>query len=339
MKKYINNYPIPHYKSSIFDIYFRDMKPAIFDIETTGLSFNNSYVVLVGLLIPTSNGVKVIQFFAESPDEEFIILKACLEFIRENEIDYLITFNGESFDIPFFNSRLNKNDIKEKLDLYNYDLYKVIRYCSGIPSLISPLTERNLELYMGIDGLRDDSIDGRESAKLYFEYIRTMDQSLYKLILNHNTHDLLQLYRLLNLNMYSDIHMAMYKFGIPIKSIATKIKSNISKNSLVINGKLIRCSNDLIAFPMLDQDLYINIDYLSSSLEVRVPLQVHCRSLYIDLSKYDIEPLLFDRLSIDNLDGYVSDYLILTNGSDKKYREINSLSILIMNLIKNKYQL
>lgn len=333
MKTYINKHYIDHYKSNIFDMYFHDMNPAILDIETTGLSFKNSYIVLIGLLIPINDGVMVQQFFAESSTDESSILEASIKFIEKNNIDYLVTYNGASFDIPFINSRLNENDTRLKLDIYNYDLYKVIRYSSDIPTAVSPLTERNLESYMGIDRLRDDSIDGRDSAKLYYEYLRTKDSCIANLILGHNLQDVLQLYRLLNLNRYVDLHKAMYRYGFPLKKLASNIKPYISKNSLVITGKLISYPNDLIVFPRLPHDPYIRIDLETLSLEIRMPLQEHGGSLYIDLGKYKLDPMLFERLSVDNLDGYVSDYLILTSEGEKKYREINSLSILITDMI------
>ena len=339
MKTYISKHSLEHYRSNIFDIYFHDMNPAILDIETTGLSFKNSNIVLVGLLVPVDCGIEVTQFLAESPDDEANILESCLEFMRDKEIDYLITFNGGSFDVPFFNSRLSENSITAKLDMYNYDLYKTIRYCSDIPSIVSPLTERNLESYMGIDELRDDSRDGRDCAKLYYEYLRTKNSDLLNLIIRHNLYDLLQLYRLLDLNRYVDLHRAMYKFGLPVRKIAPNIKPYISKNSLVIKGRLISCSNDLIVFPVLPHDPYICVCKDDLSLEVRVPLLERGNSLYIDLGNYELDHVLSDKLSIESLDGYVSDYLILVSEGDKKYREINSLSILMVDMIDNIYDL
>jgi hypothetical protein len=52
MKTIIENITSPLFSSAPFNQYFKDLRIGVFDIETTGLSPANSYLILSGFLIP-----------------------------------------------------------------------------------------------------------------------------------------------------------------------------------------------------------------------------------------------------------------------------------------------
>lgn len=337
MKTFIKKYKIPKYRSNIFETYFGGLNPCVLDIETTGLSPSRSKIILIGLLIETDDGLEITQFFAETFEDEREILIATQNYLNKNNIGYLVTFNGDRFDIPFLNSRLVSCGMDFSLNLYNYDLYKFVKHYSGIGKLLPSLTQKNLEKYLKIGNSRRDIIDGRENARLYFDYLKTENNTNKQLILTHNREDVFQLYRLLNVNQSVDLHAALYRYGFPFNQLASKVKPKLNKNSLILTGTNINYPHDLIVFPESATSLYVNIEHKNNMLTVELPLLSHDDSLYFDLTKLDYNALLYDYLSIENLDGFASDYLILKINGKKKYREVNALSILLLDHITKKY--
>ena len=74
------------------------------DIETTGLSRSKNMIYLIGLLYFdfTQNAWVLNQYFANNMDKEGALLK---EFISNiSKFDHIITYNGNSFDLPFIES-------------------------------------------------------------------------------------------------------------------------------------------------------------------------------------------------------------------------------------------
>ena len=67
-----------------------------FDIETTGFSPANTTLYLIGCARRKGNIICIDQFFADTPDEEHLILAAFLELLKPYRT--LITFNGLGFE-------------------------------------------------------------------------------------------------------------------------------------------------------------------------------------------------------------------------------------------------
>ena len=86
----------------------------VFDIETTGLSPKFCKVILIGIVYNKNNQTIIKQFFASNDDEEKELLLAFIDEIKS--FDKHITFNGFTFDIPFLNSRFEKNKIDFSLN-------------------------------------------------------------------------------------------------------------------------------------------------------------------------------------------------------------------------------
>lgn len=158
----------------------------IFDIETTGLSSKYCKVILIGILYNLNNKTIIKQYFAESEEEEKDLL---LNFINDiKSFKYHITFNGVTFDIPFLNSRFICNKIDFFIDKSNdIDILRIVKPFKEKLSL-SDCKLKTIEKYMGIQ--REDTISGRESIKLYKDFILTKDNSLKEKILLHNYEDI-----------------------------------------------------------------------------------------------------------------------------------------------------
>ena len=200
MKKFTRSYNTYIYSGQIFDLYHGGLKPCIFDIETTGLSAQRgNKIILTACLIPNSTGVTITQFLAENPYEEDRVIMATMDFLKDESIDYLITYNGASFDIPFMKQRLATKNLPYVLNMYEFDLYNFIRSNTGLKSQIGSLSQKNVEQHFGISSNRKVVISGRESVKLFAEYAINQDSVIEKIILTHNREDVLQLCHLFNI--------------------------------------------------------------------------------------------------------------------------------------------
>ena len=200
MKKFTRSYNTYIYSGQIFDLYHGGLKPCIFDIETTGLSAHRgNKIILTACLIPDSKGVTITQFLAENPYEEDRVIMATMNFLKDESVDYLITYNGASFDIPFMKQRLATKNLPYVLNMYEFDLYNFIRSNTGLKSQIGSLSQKNVERHFGISSNRKDVISGREIVKLFAEYAINQESLREKIILTHNREDVLQLCHLFNI--------------------------------------------------------------------------------------------------------------------------------------------
>lgn len=206
----------------------------ILDIETTGLSPKYSEVILVGFIHYTNKNWNLTQLLCDHHNEEKELLLELQKYFDDTKI--LITYNGHSFDLPFLNSRLKKWDIGFRFDTFmNFDLYRVIR--SGKKSLgLENYKLKTVEKFLGIN--RDDTISGKESVELFFQYEKSKNIEIRNKILLHN---------------YEDI-----KFLIPTLSILEKIDPDITDiyYPFIIYSKKFG-NMKLVKYEILDS--YINI--------------------------------------------------------------------------------
>jgi len=97
------------YQSNIFRFYFDDLKLGVIDIETTGLNPERSSFILGGLVVPDAKGKKAIQLLSESKDEETALIRSYLFELKD--LDVLVSYNGDHFDLPFLTRRIRNNRI------------------------------------------------------------------------------------------------------------------------------------------------------------------------------------------------------------------------------------
>ncbi|MDO4383537.1 MAG: ribonuclease H-like domain-containing protein [Eubacteriales bacterium] len=248
MKKFSRKYRFTSKLSDAYRLYYGSLTPCVFDIETTGLGGgrNTSRVILTAMLIPTEEGIEVTQFLAEQPFEEDRVLQATLDYFDEKNIDFLITYNGTSFDIPFTNKRLDALHLPYQIQMHNLDLYSWIKRNTTLPGQLSSLSQKSVEHYFHMSDDRIDVISGKESVKLYYEYATTHSGMLEKVILTHNREDVVQLYRILqrifseesaSLLRKQNVHEAMATYGFPLSpKAALTLKPKISGKNLLIRG-------------------------------------------------------------------------------------------------------
>ena len=303
--------------------YFEGMRCCVLDIETSGLSRENSKVILIGLLTETDSGVKVTQFLAENHYEEHKVLQATLDFMRAENIGYLITYNGASFDLPFIAKRLEAHFFEDSIHLYDLDLFRFIKCGTDLRQRLDSLSQKSVENYYGILDDRDDSITGRESVTMFDEYSLTGNSTLEKIILTHNREDVLHLYRLMHY-VLSDIDRdgnmdnALARYGFPIlqgrlavrPSICCKGRGSNKQYLLKINGDQIKDAFSASYFPDMDSPFTAEFNSETSMFQIELPIEKAPDDLSdADTGCYlDTAPLGLDFSSDCDC---VNDYLIL----------------------------
>ena len=103
----------------------------LLDIETTGLSAENSLVYLIGCIYHQTDGWNMIQWMDNSGKEEKEVLSSFLLFASGYKI--FLHYNGDKFDIPFLRKRMAFHNLEDTTaDAESLDLYKI-----SIRSLLS----------------------------------------------------------------------------------------------------------------------------------------------------------------------------------------------------------
>ena len=176
-----------------YNPYTKGLKCRVFDIETTGLSSSRDKIISASFIDP--DGSNLVQFFTESPSCEDHIVARILQEL--SECDCVITYNGNSFDLPFVAARASKYKLSDQIPkLWKIDIYRWLKnYWQLAPGLES-LRQKNVEKVLGLSDDRDDEIGGGECIPLYSEYINLGNDHAKDLILLHNADDVRQLARI-----------------------------------------------------------------------------------------------------------------------------------------------
>lgn len=211
------------YSAKSFDYYYKDTKTlgdenakvGIFDIETTGLAPNNCQAIMGALLTRVDGGVRVRQYFTEEEGEEAELLSIYKKAL--DEVDVLVSYNGDGFDFPFLRKRLSLHMLDDSFDkVLSLDLFSVLHKYSKLREVIPNLRQVTVEEYMGLRDSREDTIDGGKSVQIFFRYLESKSKELMEIMLLHNRDDVLQLQRLLWVFDKLNIHKIAYHKGFPV---------------------------------------------------------------------------------------------------------------------------
>ena len=162
--------------------------PLFFDIETTGLSWKNSMVFLIGFLKMNDEKSKWIleQWFLEDPSEERELLEKFSDVLKEKP--FLVHYNGHNFDIPYLKGRCQFQNVPVSWDnCRQLDVYRTLHPYQKLMGL-DHMRQTNLEQYLDI--CRPEEISGKECAAVYKKYVIEKKTCQMKQILLHNQLDL-----------------------------------------------------------------------------------------------------------------------------------------------------
>ena len=284
----------------------------VLDIETTGFSRKNANVILIGLIIKSKNTLKSIQIFSENLSEEKIILEKLVTILKKISYDFLLTYNGHSFDLPFLNSKLNQHKINYKLNLYkNFDIYRLIRkYKSKLN--IKKYNLKSIENFLNIK--RKDTISGKESIQLYYKYLKTSKEKYLNKILLHNYEDILYLLPVIQILNY-------FSFNEIFKFFPKKIFNNLYLKNIEINSDFLFLStNSLKKFE--NKEIYSEFYNIKSSKDF-IKFKINLISFNYDNNLYKlINHKIFYKEEFKNIDNKLKNKLIISINNNIEYNNL-----------------
>lgn len=170
-----------------------------FDIETTGFSKDNTILYLIGCGYFIENGFQFIQWFNDNGTSEEEILLAFHDILKQKDWQ-LVTFNGNSFDIPYLKRHYELNELPCDIESFpSLDFYQFLKPFQSLFQMTHGKQkdwEHFLELY------REDTYDGGQLIAVYKEYLMNKEEALLHNLLLHNEEDLLGMKYLLPLFSY-----------------------------------------------------------------------------------------------------------------------------------------
>ncbi|MDH5720337.1 MAG: ribonuclease H-like domain-containing protein [Spirochaetia bacterium] len=163
-------------------------KILFFDVECVDLSFGpNNIPFLIGMGYFIKNDFIVEQVFLESPVDEDSMLSFLDKFWQK--FDYIVTYNGKSFDVPLIKSRFRYFQ-KEYPDHFmrHFDIYHILKRI--FPQKRSRLVDYESAV-LQIE--RKDDLPGSLAGQAYFEYQKQNNETLMQKLYKHNETDILSL--------------------------------------------------------------------------------------------------------------------------------------------------
>lgn len=206
----INEMPLP--SQPVYD--FRRIAPPeriiFFDIETTGLGAARANIYLIGAVFYEDGEWKLRQYFAEGMQDEQELLGGFFGLLAARKKLgrlFLISFNGDGFDIPFITKCIAQYGLPYDFSgTYSIDLFKKIkpyRRLMGLENCKLKTVERLCGIY------REDRFSGGELIYVYEEYLRlsaldrdsceytdnnmALKDKLLKTLLLHNAEDIMDM--------------------------------------------------------------------------------------------------------------------------------------------------
>lgn len=209
---------------------------ATFDIETLGLSPQDKEIILVGFAEPIDDKtLKISQFFAEDPGEEADLLMATQAYL--DHIETVVTYNGASFDLPFYRDRCRKYGIQAKSP-YNLDLLNLVRMDKALKNSLPNLKQKTVEKFLGLEG-RIDVISGADSVRMYQNYLSNKSEQLKKQILLHNHDDVKELAQIIPITRRGYLPEHLCKKGLPVGKIRISSVKIDLRNRLIVKGHML----------------------------------------------------------------------------------------------------
>lgn len=235
----------------------------LFDIETTGFSRVHSNIISITIMLYEDNQYKIYQLFAEfTPDEKQMLLY--MKDLIKNK-NYAISYNGNSFDIPFLLTKSNFHNINLPLENFvKIDLYHDVKKLKSKISM-DDLKLKSIEKYFDIK--RSDTLSGQDIILLYDAYKVEPKNEFSFLILQHNYEDVYNLFILFEkiYNLYDEI---LFYNNIMIK--INESDFSIKKNCLICNFSVISNLKNNYVHHNINFDL--NIDIKSQTIKLIIPL-------------------------------------------------------------------
>lgn len=180
-----------------------------FDIETTGLNTRKAKIISITALVYSEN-FYMYQYFSETSEDERHLIEKFINLINTKKI--IITYNGNSFDIPFINYKINNYKLNFNFKKFNkIDLFYDVKILKQNFKNLNNLKLKSIEEFFNIH--RKDQLTGKDIIKLYSSYQLNNKKEYRNLILQHNYEDVIYLPIILDslLLLYDDFFIIKYQ--------------------------------------------------------------------------------------------------------------------------------
>ncbi len=145
----------------------RAKRAIYFDIETTGLSAQSSYVYLIGCAYEEDGTFCLTQWMCTEPAEEKELLRLFFEKVKD--YDLLLHYNGTGFDLPFLEKKAKRHCLISPLSsLESLDLYAVARKLKSYITT-EDLKLKSMERFFGFT--RTDTFSGGDLIEVYAQFL------------------------------------------------------------------------------------------------------------------------------------------------------------------------
>ena len=178
-------------RSRIVPDAFDSSRVLFLDIETAGLS-PSTYLFLVGMMWQMGEDFVLEQALARDYAEEAGVLARVAEVMAR--FDAVVTYNGDSFDLPFVRTRMAVHRIVPAREPASVDLlHAARRVLRGVlPNCRLVTVERHLR-----GRGRDDDLPSRLVPVAWHDFVRTGDARVIAGVLEHNRLDVITMAQLL----------------------------------------------------------------------------------------------------------------------------------------------
>lgn len=192
------------------------------DVETTGFSPDMSALFMIGCGWFDGEHLHIMQWLSDSLElyGERDILSAFSDFLKkriQHSPDLrLITYNGQTFDLPFLHTRYLQCGLENPLKTMDFatdplDLYR----CFSPYKSLWPVPDMKLKTMAGWLGFKPSKApSGRHLIKAYQDYIKTKDSETLNLLFLHNQEDLISLVKILPICNYFRFFNGAYTFPV-----------------------------------------------------------------------------------------------------------------------------
>lgn len=203
------------------------------DIETTGFTARSSSLYLIGCAYMSADCFRIRQWFAENEEQEAEIISSFFEFAKD--FKYLIHYNGNNFDLPYLQSKIDLLGLPYNFDSFvGFDIYRRVhpyRFFLKLPNC----KQKTIEAFLGIE--REDTFSGGELINVYHDYVSSPSEFAEAQLLLHNSDDLKGMLRILPVLAYTDI----FEDKVKIKSVQANTYKTITgdeRQELIMTVKL-----------------------------------------------------------------------------------------------------
>ncbi len=186
-----NRYPKSH-PTSLYSSCFSSNENLLFmDIETLGLK--GVPLILIGVARVENNNILVDQYLLRDLDEEQAALAAFMEHVDKDTV--FVSFNGQTFDIPYIKDRLRHHGMKNNIQRQHLDLLHFSRrtWKNKLPNCKLQTLEKHL-----FDFERVDDVPSSLVPSFYKTYNETGNIGPLIPIIEHNREDVVTLARILS---------------------------------------------------------------------------------------------------------------------------------------------